>query len=74
MTLKEQYKILCAGLRGFYQYYGVRCNYEALAKVYDFASRARRYRLSRRCHRGKVIWDNFVAIYKRFLLTVMQYR
>ena len=65
MTLKEQYKILSAKLRGFYQYYGVRCNYEALSEVYDFASRAWRYWLSRRCHRGKVIWENFVATLKR---------
>ncbi|MEE4356462.1 MAG: group II intron reverse transcriptase/maturase, partial [Desulfococcaceae bacterium] len=65
MTLKEQYKILSAKLRGFCQYYGVRCNYEALSKVCEFASRARRYRLSRRCHKGKVIWKNFVATLKR---------
>jgi group II intron reverse transcriptase/maturase len=50
----EQYDMLCAKLRGHYQYFGVRCNYEALEKVYRYTCRAWCRWLSRRSHKGKV--------------------
>ncbi len=57
--LKEQHKSLCSKLRGYYQYYGVRCNYKALETVYEYAHVAWRYWLSRRCHKGYVNLDKF---------------
>ena len=65
IPLKEQHQILCSKLRGHYQYYGVRCNYEALEKVYDFAYKAWRYWLSRRCHKGNIEWKKFTESIKR---------
>ena len=45
---QEQYGTLCAKLRGYYQYYGVRCNSPCLDLVYYAATRAWRYWLNRR--------------------------
>jgi len=54
--LKEQYKELCAKLLGYYQYFGVRCNYRALETVLNHAVRAWRFWLSRRSHKGGISW------------------
>jgi group II intron reverse transcriptase/maturase len=56
--LEEQYGILCAKLRGYYQYYGVRCNSRCLDLVHYTATRAWRYWLN---HRGgrKLNWQAF---------------
>jgi group II intron reverse transcriptase/maturase len=55
--IKEQYGILCSKLRGFYQYYGVRSNYKALEVVFEYAEKAWRRWLSRRSHKGKVLFE-----------------
>jgi len=60
--LKEQYETLCAKLRGFYQYYGVRCNYKALEVVFEYAEKAWRVWLSRRSHKGAINWGKFEKI------------
>ena len=57
--LKEQHKALCVKLRGHYQYYGVRHNSRALNDVLYHVKRAWQYWLSKRGHRGIVIWDYF---------------
>lgn len=64
--IKEQSKTLCAKLRGYYQYYGVRCNYKALEAVYEYAKKAWRYWLSRRCHKGSISWEKFEKIKASF--------
>jgi RNA-directed DNA polymerase len=46
--LQEQYERLCAKRRGYYQYYGIRCNSPCLDLVYYTARRAWRYWLHRR--------------------------
>jgi RNA-directed DNA polymerase len=56
--LEEQYRTLCAKLRGYYQYYGIRCNSECLNLVYYRVKRAWRYWLNRRGGR-KVTWQAF---------------
>lgn len=56
--LQEQYTTLCAKLRGYYQYYGVRCNSRCLELVYYTATRAWRYWLNRRGGR-KMTWRAF---------------
>jgi hypothetical protein len=55
---QEQYVLLCAKLRGYYQYYGVRCNSQCLDLVYYAATRAWRYWLNRRGGR-KMTWRAF---------------
>ena len=56
----EQYQALCRKLRGYYQYFGIRCNYKALQRVYESVRKAWRYWLRRRSHKGKVNWEQFV--------------
>jgi RNA-directed DNA polymerase len=56
--LQEQYALLCAKLRGYYQYYGIRCNSPCLDLVYYTATRAWRYWLNRRGGR-QMTWRAF---------------
>lgn len=53
----EQYRTLSAKLRGYYQYFGVRCNYKAIEAAYEYTEKAWRYWLSRRSHKGKVLFE-----------------
>ena len=57
--LKDQHRELCAKLRGYYQYYGIRGNYKALEAVFEWVERAWRYWLSRRSHKGYINWEKF---------------
>jgi len=59
--LQEQYRTLCAKLRGYYQYYGIRGNCPMLEVVFEHTERAWRYWLSRRSHTGHIRWQKFVA-------------
>jgi RNA-directed DNA polymerase len=59
--LQEQYRTLCAKLRGYYQYYGIRGNFKMLEVVFEHTERAWRYWLSRRSHKGHIRWQKFVA-------------
>ncbi|MFQ6616961.1 MAG: group II intron reverse transcriptase/maturase [Fidelibacterota bacterium] len=61
--IKEQYETLCSKLRGFYQYYGVRGNYKALEVVFEHTERAWRRWLSRRSHKGKVLFEDLRKTY-----------
>jgi hypothetical protein len=65
--LEQQHRDLCAKLRGYYQYYGVRCNSECLGLVYYAAERAWRYWLN---HRGgrRLTWKRFGSLKQRFPL------
>jgi len=53
LPLREQYQTLCQKLRGHYQYYGVRCNYRMLERVYQQVERAWRFWLGRRSRQGR---------------------
>lgn len=57
--MRSQYKDLCAKLRGFFQYYGIRGNFDILESVKEFAKKAWRYWLSRRSSESKIPWDKF---------------
>lgn len=61
--IQEQHESLCSKLRGYYQYFGVICNYKALAKAHYYVTRAWRFWLSRRCHKGEVKYEELTAIY-----------
>ena len=56
--LPEQYALRCAKLRGYYQYYGIRCHSPCLDLGYYAATRAWRYWLNRRGGR-KMTWRAF---------------
>ena len=55
--IQDQYRSLCAKLRGYYQYFGVRSNYKAIEAAYEYTEKAWRYWLSRRSHKGKVLFE-----------------
>jgi group II intron reverse transcriptase/maturase len=55
--IRDQYRTLSAKLRGYYQYFGVRCNYKAIEVAYEYTEKAWRYWLSRRSHKGKVTYQ-----------------
>jgi RNA-directed DNA polymerase len=59
--LTEQYRTLCAKLRGYYHYYGIRGNIKALVAVFEHTRRAWRYWLSRRSHKGRLTWHTYEA-------------
>jgi group II intron reverse transcriptase/maturase len=55
--IRDQYQTLCAKLRGYYQYFGVRSNYKAIEAAYEYTEKAWRYWLSRRSHKGTVLFE-----------------
>jgi group II intron reverse transcriptase/maturase len=63
----EQHQTLCQKLRGFYQYAGVRFNYEALTAVYRSVQETWRYWLGRR-HSRPMTWEKFAKLLERFPL------
>jgi len=62
----EQYETLSSKLRGYYNYFGVRCNYRAIESVYEYALKAWRFWLSRRCHKGGISLEKFEAVQTSF--------
>ena len=66
--LKEQHKMLSLKLRGHYQYYGVKTNYEKLVAVMRHAERAWQYWLSRRGSKRPIPWDTFDRLKRVFPL------
>lgn len=65
--IKKQYKTICQKLRGHFQYYAIRCNYQALEKVLDFVQRAWRFWLNRRGGKS-FTWEKFNNILETFPL------
>ncbi len=61
--IRDQYNILCAKLRGFYQYYGLRSNYKALEVAYEHTESAWRYWLSRRSHTATVLFEELREVF-----------
>jgi len=62
-SLQNQYATLSSKLRGYYQYFGVVSNFEAIAMAYHYAFRAWRYWLSQRSHKGKVKFEDLKRLY-----------
>ena len=60
--LREQQATLSAKLRGFYQYFGVTGNCEAINAVFRHVERTWRYWLSRRSHKGYISGPKFNKI------------
>jgi len=63
--ITEQYQMLCAKLRGHYQYYGIRGNYKMLEVVFEHAERAWKRWLGRRTRDGKIPWEEFEDRYRK---------
>lgn len=61
----EQHKMLCAKLRGHYQYYGIRGNYKMLEVVFEHTERAWKRWLGRRTRNGKIAWEVFEDRYRK---------
>lgn len=66
--ITEQYRTLCLKLRGHYAYYGIRCNYRWLQKVYDFAWRTWRYWLSRRSSKSHISLEKYEKMLETYVL------
>lgn len=67
LPVEQQCQILCAKLRGHYQYYGVRCNTASLKGVYYVVKRAWRYWLNRRGGR-KLTWKTYGRLQAKYPL------
>ena len=59
---------LNAKLRGYYQYYGIRGNFESLADFYHHARRLLFRTLNRRSQRRSYNWKGFAELIKVFKL------
>jgi group II intron reverse transcriptase/maturase len=59
MGILEQHRKLCSKLRGHYQYYGIRCNFRMLERVYFLVRRAWRRWLGRRHRSGHISVEKF---------------
>jgi RNA-directed DNA polymerase len=65
--LQEQYRALCAKLRGHDHYYGIRGNFKMLEAVFESTERAWQYWLSRRRHKGHLNWQKFEGAFRQQL-------
>lgn len=68
LPVKEQWEKLSQKLRGYYQYCGIRGNYDSIFWVYYKLRYAWRRWLSRRSQKGGISWDTFQKILTRFPL------
>ena len=59
---------LSAVLRGHYAYYGITGNFRSLSRFYYHLTRAWRHVLSRRSQRGRLSWQAFQTLHRRFPL------
>jgi hypothetical protein len=65
--LQEQYRTLCAKLRGYYHYYGIRGTFKMLEVVFEHTERAWHYWLSTRSHKGHITWQKFEGFVRQKL-------
>jgi group II intron reverse transcriptase/maturase len=64
--IREQWRKLSAKLRGHYQYYGIRCNYESMREYYEHVKRAWRNWLNRRGGKKRVTHRRFDKVLEVF--------
>jgi len=62
--IADQHRVLCAKLRGHYQYYGIRGNYRMLELVFEYAEKAWKAWLGRRTRNGYIRWEAFERKYR----------
>jgi len=68
MPLEDQHRILTQKLRGHYGYYGITGNSWWISKFCYQVKRLWRKWLSRRSQRGRINWEQFKQVLKRFVL------
>jgi len=68
LPVKEQWQKLGIKLRGHYQYFGIRGNYDSLFWVYYKLKESRRRWLGRRSQKGSIKWEKFHKILDNFPL------
>jgi len=68
MLFREQYRMVCIKLLGYYRYYGIRGNYLSLRLVYEHVKKAWKYWLSRRSQRSYIPWVKFEKLLVKFPL------
>lgn len=68
IPMREQSKMLSLKLRGHYQYYGIRCNYEALRAYHAQVKRAWRSWLNRRGGKKRMTCERFAHLLTVFPL------
>jgi group II intron reverse transcriptase/maturase len=68
LSVLEQHKQLSLKLKGHFQYYYIRGNYNQLDLMRRFVEKAWRYWLSRRSQRSRITWPKFVRLLKTFPL------
>ena len=66
--LKVQFSKLRSKLHGLYQYYGIRCNFKALATFYQTAVRRWYYWLNKRSQTNSYTWSNYKGLLAYFVL------
>src|SRR5436190_5404605 len=64
----EQFKLLNAKLRGYYNYYGVNGNYDSLKEFFQLVQRLRRKWLNRRSQRPSYTGEGYYALVQHFPL------
>ena len=64
----EQFKLLNAKLRGYYNYYGVNGNYDSLKEFFQLVQRLHRKWLNRRSQRPSYTGEGYYALVQHFPL------
>jgi RNA-directed DNA polymerase len=72
LPLKEQHRLLVLKLRGHDQYYGIRGNSPAVARFHHEVRAIWRKWLDRRSQRGRMTWERFTRLSKRYPLPVLR--
>lgn len=68
IPVKEWWKILCAKLRGHFQYYGVSGNYRGIKRFYYESVKSAKKWMNRRSQKKSFNWDKFSEYLKRYPL------
>lgn len=68
MPVRQMVEALNSRLRGHYNYYGVIGNYESLGAYFHQVRRLLKKWLGRRSEKGRMAWERFNALLKRFPL------
>lgn len=66
--MREQFQLLNAKLRGYYNYYGVRGNYDSLNEFFQQVQRLHLKWLNRRSQRPSYNWAGYRELLRRFIL------
>ena len=66
--VREQFQLLNAKLRGYYNYYGVRGNYDSLNEFFQVVQRLHLKWLNRRSQRQSYNWAGYRVLKQHFAL------